>query len=147
MRSDYRQPEPDDAPEALLFVGRPALVPGVGTLLLCIATAGLALIWLWLRRMSVHYKITTERIVVERGLLSKRMEQIDVYRINDYTVERPIGQRIMGTGNLVVNAMDRTTPQIRIAGLKTDVVQLYEQVRAATEAEKRRRGVRMIDYE
>jgi hypothetical protein len=31
--------------------------------------------------------------------------------------------------------------------IKTDVVKLYEAVRAATEADKARRGVRMVDYE
>jgi hypothetical protein len=31
--------------------------------------------------------------------------------------------------------------------IKTDVVSLYERVRAATEADKARRGVRMVDYE
>ena len=31
--------------------------------------------------------------------------------------------------------------------IQTDVVKLYESVRAATEADKARRGVRMVDYE
>ena len=70
--------------------------------------------------------MTTERIVVENGLLSKRMDQIDIYRINDYVVERPFGQRMMGTGNIVLNAMDASTPQMRLDGLKTDVRELYE---------------------
>lgn len=45
--------------------------------------------------------------MVETGLLSKRVDHVDIYRITDYVVE----------------------------------------LRKATEAEKRRRGVRMIDYE
>ncbi|MBC7171699.1 MAG: PH domain-containing protein, partial [Polyangiaceae bacterium] len=79
------------------------------------------------------------------GILSKRLDQIDTYRINDYVVERPLGQRLVGTGNLVLSALDRSTPEIHIVGLKTDVTSLYEKLRKATEEQKARRGVRVID--
>lgn len=144
-------PDPQDDPpprdERLIYEGRPALVPSLGALLLCIITVGLALIVYWLKRLNRHYRITTERVVVERGILSKRMDQIDIYRINDYVVERPFGQRIMGTGNLILDTMDRSTPEMRLEALNTDVTVLYEKLRTATENEKKSRGVRVIDYE
>jgi hypothetical protein len=80
-------------------------------------------------------------------VLSKRLEQVDLYRIRDYTVERPFGQRLLGTGNILIEAMDSSTPVVRIQGLRTDVVQLYERLRVATEADRRLRGVRLVDYE
>ena len=80
-------------------------------------------------------------------MFGKRLDQIDLYRIADYVVERPFAQRLLGTGNLVLEALDKTTPELRLEGLKTDVVALYEKLRVATEAEKRRRGVRLVDYE
>jgi uncharacterized membrane protein YdbT with pleckstrin-like domain len=85
--------------------------------------------------------------VVETGLFSKKLEQVDLYRIVDYVVERPFLQRIMGTGNLVVDTLDKTQPELRIEGIRTDVVALYERLRVATEAEKRRRGVALVDME
>lgn len=140
-------PAPVDAAEEVLFEGHPALLPSLGAWVVAVLTLGLALIYFWLRRASTHYRLTSERIVIESGLFSKRMDQIDIYRINDYVVERPFGQRLIGTGNLVLTAMDRSTPSLRLAGLKTDVLALYERLRKATETEKRRRGVRMVDYE
>jgi len=83
---------------------------------------------------------------VESGLFSKKMEQVDLYRITDYVVERPFGQRLVGTGNLVLEAINSTSPMLRLDGLKTDVMALYEKLRAATEASKARRGVRVVDY-
>ena len=80
-------------------------------------------------------------------LLDKRLDQIDTYRIHDYVVERPFGQRLVGTGNLLLMTVDRTTPALRIDGIKADVVALYERLRQATEEEKRRRGVRVLDAE
>ena len=145
--NDAKTPGPPDAAaEDLLFEGSPALVPGVGLLLLCIVTLGLALPFLWFRAKAKHYRVTTQRIVVEVGLFSKTMEQVDLYRITDYVVERPFGQRIMGTGNLILEAIDSTSPMLRLDGLKTDVVALYEKLRVATEAAKQRRGVRVVDY-
>jgi len=133
--------------EEVLFEGRAALVPGVGTLLIAILTLGLWLIVRWFQTLGRTYRITTRRIVVETGVLSKKLEQIDLYRVADYTVERPFGQRIMGTGNLMLKTFDKTTPELNVLDISTDVVKLYERVRAATEADKARRGVRMVDYE
>ena len=137
----------DHAGEDVLFEGRPALVPSLGVLGLAIITLGIWLLPRWWHRASKLYRVTTRRIVVETGVLSKRLEQIDLYRIADYTVDRPFGQRVMGTGNLWLKTFDKSTPELHVREIKTDVVALYEKLRVATEAEKSRRGVRMVDYE
>ena len=133
--------------EEVLFEGRAALVPSFTTLLAAILTLGLWLLVRWFQTMGKTYRITSRRIVVETGVLSKKLEQIDLYRVADYTVERPFGQRIMGTGNLLLKTFDKTTPELNVMDIQTDVVSLYERVRAATEADKLRRGVRLVDYE
>lgn len=133
--------------EELLYAGRPAVIQGLGGLVLAIFTLGLSALVMWVKTRGLHYKITTQRVVIEEGVFSKRMEQIDLYRIVDYVVERPFTQRLMGTGNLVLEAMDKTTPEIRIEGIKTDVVALYERLRYCTEQEKKKRGVRVFDVE
>jgi uncharacterized membrane protein YdbT with pleckstrin-like domain len=140
-------PAPAEPAEEVLYEGRRALVPSIGLLLLSIVTVGLWLLPLWFKSLGTRYRITTRRIVIETGVLSKKLEQVDLYRISDYTAERPLGQRIMGTGNLVLQTYDKTTPTVVIAGIKTDVVTLYEKLRTATEAEKERRRVRVVDYE
>ena len=147
------EPAPAAAPalaptaEEVLFEGTPAVLPGLGALALAIVTLGLAAIYFWFQARATRYRITTQRIVIETGLLSKRVEQIDLYRIVDYVIERPFSQRLLGTGNLTLEAMDKTTPEVRIRGIKTDVMALYEKLRVATEAEKQRRGVRTFDVE
>jgi uncharacterized membrane protein YdbT with pleckstrin-like domain len=133
--------------EELLFSGHPAVIQGFGGLLLAILTLGISAIVMYFVTRGTHYKITSQRVVIERGVFSKRMEQVDLYRIVDYVVERPLGQRMVGTGNIVLEAMDKTTPEIKIEGIKTDVTALYERLRYATEQEKRRRGVRVLDVE
>ncbi len=131
----------------MLFEGYAATVRSIGEVVLCVITLGIAYLVLYFKRRSHRFRVTTQRIVVEEGLFSKRMDQLDVYRITDYTVDLPFGQRMMGTGNLILKAMDPTTPELRLIGLKTDVRALYENLRRATEIEKQRRGVRVIDNE
>ena len=133
--------------ETTLFEGRPAAIPGIGALLLAIVTLGIAALYFLIRSQGVLYKVTTKRVLVERGILSKRLEQVDAYRIKDYVVDRPFGQRLLGTGNLLLHTMDQTTPSVQLLGLRTDVVALYEQLRAAAEVERSRRGVRLLDNE
>lgn len=148
MSNDAPKPDVDMAGEEVLFDGHPAVVPSLGALLLVILTLGLWLIPLFMRSRGRHFRITTRRVVVEVGLLGKRLEQVDLYRVSDYTVVRPFGQRMVGTGNLILRTLDRTSPEVPIQGIKTDVVALYERVRAATEAEKAKRGgVRVMEVE
>src|SRR5688500_3602730 len=101
--------------EEVLFDGHPALVPSCGKLLLAIITLGLWLAPLWWQSRGRHYRLTTRRVVVETGILNKRLEQVDLYRVSDYTVLRPVSQRIMGTGNLLLRTLDRTSPEVLIS--------------------------------
>jgi hypothetical protein len=133
-------------PERVLFEGRPATIAGIGEVFVAIVTLGLGLLWLWVRSLSAYYRVTTSRIVIEQGLFSKRLEQIDLYRVEDYVVEMPFGQRLLGTGNLVIATADRTAKGwVRLDRLRTDVRRLYEELRRATEADKMRRGVRRME--
>lgn len=145
--SESAATESSPGEEVTLFEGRPAPIAGIGALLLCIVTIGFAALYYLARAQGVLYKITTKRVMVERGILSKRLEQVDVYRIKDFVVERPFGQRLLGTGNIQLLTMDPTTQIVNLRNLKTDVVGLYEKLRAAAEAERVRRGVRILDNE
>ena len=140
-------PSPATEQEETLFEGHPAAVPSFGALLIAVLTLGLAFIYFLLQSRSTTYKVTTKRVLVERGLLSKRLEQVDAYRIKDFVVDRPFGQRLLGTGNIQLLTMDATTPTIELRGLGADVVALYERLRAAAEADRGRRGVRIVDNE
>lgn len=138
---------PSATEERTIFEGQPALLQSVGALLICILTLGLALIYFWARRRGTTYRITSQRIVVDRGIFSKTLDQTDLYRINDFVVDRPFGQRLMGTGNIRMQTFDKSGAQLELVGLKTNVVELYEKIRAATDIAKRAQGVRMVDYE
>lgn len=131
----------------MLFAGSPAALPTIGAWALAVATLGLYALVAWLRARATTIRVTTQRIVVEQGFFSKTLDQVDLYRVVDYRVERPFGQRLVGTGNLVLETVDKTTRELTLRGLRTDVVALYERLRSATEAERARQKVRLMDVE
>ena len=97
------------------------------------------------RARATKYKVTSQRVVVETGLLSKVIEQVDLFRAVDFVVELPLGQRLVGCGTLRIEAQDKTAKEVRLDRIRTDVRALYESVRKAAEAERIRRGVRPLD--
>lgn len=148
MNHDETSAVATETDEEVLFEGYSAVLPSVGTWVLAVVTFGLWLVPAWWRSRSRRYRLTTRRVVVESGVLGKRLEQVDLYRVSDYTVIRPLGQRLLGTGTLVLRTLDRTSPIVEIENIRADVVALYERIRAATEREKSRRGgIRVMDVE
>jgi len=66
------------------------------------------------------YKLTKEKLLVETGFLSKREEEVRLYRIMDLTLERPLGQRIWGLGTIHCCTADRSTPEFDILRIKNN---------------------------
>jgi uncharacterized membrane protein YdbT with pleckstrin-like domain len=131
--------------ETVLFEGRPALLPRASSYVWTALTLGLFALYRWWVTAGLHYKVTTRRIVVETGVLSKKLEQVDLYRIADYSVERPFGQRLVGTGNILLETLDKSDSHLALRDIQTDVVALYEAVRKATEIDRQARGVRIFE--
>jgi hypothetical protein len=133
------------APERTLFEGSPAAIGSAWELVLSILTLGLAAIYFVIRARGTLYKVTTSRIVVETGIANKKIEQVDLYRVVDFAVLLPLEQRLVGTGTLVLETEDRTTREVRLERIRTDVRKLYEDLRVARDAERARRGVTTMD--
>ncbi len=131
--------------ERTLFEGSPATIGSAWDLLFAILTLGLGAIWLAIRARGTVYKVTNTRIVVETGIANKKIEQVDLYRVVDFAVLLPLEQRLVGTGTLVLETEDRTTREVRLERIRTDVRKLYEDLRTARDAERARRGVTTMD--
>ncbi|OIP77633.1 MAG: hypothetical protein AUK48_03795 [Oscillatoriales cyanobacterium CG2_30_44_21] len=119
-------PLPD---ERILFQGHPAVIGSVTRLLISILTVGIGAVWYWLRSINTKYLITSQRIVVERGIFSREIETIEIYQVDDIQLEKPLNQRILGTGNIRLLTRDITAPKLILERLPIDVRELYEQMR------------------
>lgn len=87
-----------------------------------------------------HFRVTTERIEVERGWISKQVDHLDLFRMKDVRVGISIFDRIVGIGTVTVISTDKSTPTLRIYGI-FDSRRLYDQLKQEAVRADRRRGV------
>jgi membrane protein YdbS with pleckstrin-like domain len=77
--------------------------------LLVITALGLALLgwltfWPWLKWRTTHYVFTNERVLLRRGVLTRRGRDIPLGRINDVSFSHGPIQRMLGCGTLTIES-------------------------------------------
>jgi uncharacterized membrane protein YdbT with pleckstrin-like domain len=114
-----------------------------------LAIALLPLLWaayLWIRNATERYRITSERLVLRSGILSKRTEETELYRVTDYRMVEPFAQRIFGLGELELATSDEAHPVVRLRGVRGPAA-LRDELRVHVEACRDRKRVRVTELE
>jgi uncharacterized membrane protein YdbT with pleckstrin-like domain len=65
-----------------------------------------AIVWVfvpWLKWRTTTYSVTTQRIALRSGIITRVGRDIPLYRINDITLEKDLVDRMFGCGTLVVS--------------------------------------------
>lgn len=68
--------------------------------------AVVAVVWVvvpWLKWRTTTYTVTTQRIALRSGLLTRVGRDIPLYRINDIALEKDLLDRLLGCGTLQVS--------------------------------------------
>ncbi len=109
-------------------------------MLILLAIAGLFFFGLYLYRRSVRIRVTTSNIEVERGLLSKKIDVLELWRCRDVRYRQNFADRLLGIAHIDVYTADVTTPHLEILGLPASR-QLFEQIRDCIELQRQSRNV------
>lgn len=64
------------------------------------------------------YELKEDKLCISSGVLSKRYEEIRLYRIRDFTVKRSLLQRIFGLGTIHICSADSTSPEYDIINIR-----------------------------
>jgi uncharacterized membrane protein YdbT with pleckstrin-like domain len=94
---------------------------------------------------AVRYRVTSQRILVTTGLLSTTQEEIELRRIRDMTIRRPLLQRLFGLGSIVITGVDMSTPREALRAVPNPEG-LRDRIREAMNAQLREFGVKMVDF-
>jgi uncharacterized membrane protein YdbT with pleckstrin-like domain len=102
----------------------------------------------WLTYMAAKYEITSQRLIVKRGIIFKNIDEIELYRVKDVKVEFSLLNQLLDIGKITLISSDRTSREGPI--ILPDVHQARDRreiLRDLVQTERVRRGVREIDYE
>jgi hypothetical protein len=94
----------------------------------------------WIACRLVRYDLTAERLVVSRGLLLKRVDNLELYRVRDLHLELPLVGRLFGVGDVVLDTVDHTSPTVVLSGVERPD-EVFARLRDLTEACRRRAGI------
>lgn len=109
----------------------------VAALLLMWSYPGLLLMY---RRLSIRYRLTTQRFFHEEGILRHLTDRIEVIDMDDITYDQTILQRMVNVGTIHIASSDRSHPLLDVPGVE-DVKQVASMMDDARRTERIRRGL------
>lgn len=110
------------------------------TVLGCLVVCGIIYFCLYLKSLRIHYDITTQRIKLERGVLSKRQESLELFRIDHFELLKPLGMRLLGQSALRLFSSDAELEKFYIYGVP-NLEEIAETLRECQLRERARRGL------
>lgn len=129
--------------EQPLFSGHPAIIYSAWQWLGVIFTLGIAYIFYWVQSIGITYQITTQRIKIERGILSKEMDSVELFTIEHFDLHKPLGMRLAGHCILRLQSSDTDFQTVSLYGIK-DLEKLADTLRDCSLRERTRRRVTSI---
>ncbi len=100
----------------------------------------------YLQTRTKMYELTTERIKITEGVLSKATDTLELYRVKDLETRQPFLYRLVGIENVQLNTSDASSPFVFIQAVPHSVG-LGDKIRNQVEIIRQQKGVREIDVE
>lgn len=128
------------ATEDVLFIGHPAVIYTAWQWAVVAMTLGLGYLYYWFQSLSIGYEITTQRVKIERGILSKSKESVELFRIDHFDVLKPLGMRMVGHCMLHLRSSDSNFATVVIFAVP-ELEKLADTLRECSLRERTRRRV------
>ncbi|MFZ0774496.1 MAG: PH domain-containing protein [Candidatus Sulfotelmatobacter sp.] len=110
------------------------------TVLGCLVACAIILLRFYLKSLATHYEITTQRIKLERNILSKVQENLELFRIDHFELRKPLGMRLLGQARLHLFTSDAELERFQIYAVP-NLEALAETLRECQLRERTRRGL------
>ena len=90
--------------------------------------------------LCTKWIITREQIKIYQGVLSKRINYIELYGVYDYEEKQSFIQSLINNTNIYIYSGDKSTPELLMNGLKanSDIIQ---NIRNRVEEKKKKKGI------
>ena len=136
---------PPPSLEPTIWQGRPSQWTNVVPFALCLLVFPIPYaIYRWLAIRCTSFTLTSQRLRLESGILSRHFDDLELYRVKDITMSQPFIQRLVGLGTVTLMTSDASTPVLNLAAI-TDPRRVQDLLRHEVERTRRERGVRELD--
>ena len=129
--------------EKPLFAGHPAVIHSAWQWIVVVLTLGIGLVFYWFKSLATTYEITSQRVRIERGILSKIKDSIELFRIDHFDLHKPLGMRLAGHCLLHLRSSDASFETVILYGIP-DLERLADTLRECSLRERTRRRVTTI---
>jgi membrane protein YdbS with pleckstrin-like domain len=83
----------------------------------------------WARIKNTHYRVTNQRIVIQSGVLSRSLEEIDMRSVDDIEFQQTVIERLFGIGQVFIISTDKVAPKLSLHGIH-DPLKIRELIRS-----------------
>jgi uncharacterized membrane protein YdbT with pleckstrin-like domain len=140
-----------ERPEVSIWTGSPSQVLNVPVFVVCALLCWLVVpvfyaAWRWLVLKNIRYELTSERLKLREGVLNKRLDEIELYRVRDYSLEQPLLIRIFGLSNITMRTADPSHAVFMLRAIN-DGELVLEQLRRHVEEARVKKRVLPLDLE
>jgi membrane protein YdbS with pleckstrin-like domain len=111
-----------------------------GDVLIPLVVATLFGLGIHMKRKSTKFRVTTTVIEYERGLISKRIDVLQLWRIRDVVYKQNLVDRLLHIAHVEIVAQDVKNPDFEIVGMPASR-QLFEQLRDSIEIQRQAKNV------
>ena len=78
----------------------------------------LVLLYRFLCLCRIRYRIGSEQLVCERGLLVRKVDYMELYRVVDFQEHQSLMQQLCGLKTVRIFSTDRNTPRLDLTGMR-----------------------------
>ena len=93
---------------------------------------------------TYRYRISNYRIDFERGLLSRSIDTLELWHVEDISFHQSLLDRLLGVGTITIISHDDTNPRLELKSLPKPRP-LFDMLKQRVIAVKRQRGVIKMD--
>ncbi len=95
--------------------------------------------------LQESYQITSERIKIVSGLLSRHVENYELIRVQDIDYKQGLFERLLRIGDITIQGQDASEPVITLRNI-SQPERVYEVLRRAWLAARKRHGLQFREY-
>jgi hypothetical protein len=92
-----------------------------------------------------NYVLTSERLKIVKGLLSRDIENFELIRVQDIDISQGVSERIFGVGDITLRGQDASKPTIVLRNV-SNPEEVYETIRKAWLEARKRYGLQFREY-